>query len=161
MKLDGGTKAAVSCVALLLAMACGSSTKNAEPPPAAYVGHAGDAGAPTPAASAAPAERPFAKNPVEATTMIQDVIQTKIKTLWKCVDTWRISKGDPHASVVVNIGIDQEGTLVGVASLSSKNELDPALRECLYATLRGAPFPRSRAGVITVKQSFEDTAVYR
>jgi hypothetical protein len=158
MKLGVGTKAMVSFVSLLLAMACGTSQKNADSPPAA----AGDAGAAAAtSASAAPAERPFAKNPVEATTLIQDVIQTKMKTLWKCVEDWRTKKGDPHAGIVVNIGIDQEGTLVGVASLNSKNELDPVLRECLYSTLKGLPFPRSHAGVITVKQSFEDTAVYR
>jgi hypothetical protein len=115
------------------------------------------------AASAAPAERPFAKTPLEAQSMIQEQIDTRVKVLWKCVEAYRAKKGDPHKPVVADIGIDQEGNLIGITAPNARKggDLDPALRTCLTDGLRGLAFPRSHAGVITVRQSFKDAAVYQ
>jgi hypothetical protein len=113
-----------------------------------------------PAASTPPAERPFAKTPLEAQSLIQDQIDKHTKVLWACVTDYRSKKGDPHKPVVVDIGIDQEGTLLGVVTPNKKQgDLDPALKDCLMAALHGLAFPRSHAGVITVRQSFTDVAV--
>jgi hypothetical protein len=127
-------------------------------PPSAPAATRGDA---SPAATTSPAERPFAKSPLEAQSMIQEQIDTRVKVLWRCVDEYRAKKGDPHRQVVADIGIDQEGNLIGVTSPSAKKggDLDPALRGCLTDGLRGLAFPRSHAGVITVRQTFKDAAV--
>jgi hypothetical protein len=109
------------------------------------------------AASAAPAQRPFASSPLEAQTLIQGEIDKHITSLWKCVADYRQKKNDPHRPIVVDIGIDQEGTLLGVVSPNpKKGDLDPALRDCLRESLHGLPFPKSHAGVITVRQTFTD-----
>jgi hypothetical protein len=89
--------------------------------------------------------------------MIQSVIDTRMKPLLVCVDAYRHSaKGAGHKPVVVDIGIDQEGTLLGVIPPNPKHPLDPAMKDCMTAALHGLPFPRSHAGIITVRQSFED-----
>jgi hypothetical protein len=64
---------------------------------------------------------------------------------------------------MVDIGIDQEGTLLGVVAPNAAKQgvLDPELRQCLIATLHGLPFPRSHAGVITVRQTFSDAPIGR
>lgn len=117
----------------------------------------GDAGA---AAADARAERPFAKTPVEAQALIQEQIDAHIKPLWKCVEQLRAAKGDPHKAVTVDIGIDQEGNLLGVTTANAKQgDLDPTTRDCMFAALHGLPFPRSHAGVITVRQSFTDEVI--
>lgn len=92
--------------------------------------------------------------------MIQSQIDVQMKVLWKCVQDYRVKAGDPHKPVVVDIGIDQEGKLIGVTTPNAKRgELDPALKDCMYAALHGSPFPRSHAGVITVRQSFTDAPI--
>lgn len=114
-------------------------------------------GGAAPAASAAPAQKPFASSALEAQTLIQGEIDKHHKELWKCVVDYRQKKNDPHRPIVVDIGIDQEGTLLGVVSPNpKKGDLDPALRDCVMAALHGLPFPRSHAGVITVRQTFTD-----
>jgi hypothetical protein len=120
-----------------------------------------DAG-PTAAPTAPPAasERPFASTALEAQSLIQKQIDEKRKALWKCVEDYRARIGDPHRAVTVDIGLDQEGHLIGVAD-TAHGGLDPALGECMTQILRLAPFPRSHTGVITVKQVFQDAAVYR
>jgi hypothetical protein len=105
-------------------------------------------------------ERPFAKTAVEAQTLIQEQIDAHIKPLWKCVEQLRTAKKDPHKSVAVDIGIDQEGNLIGVTAANAKQgELDPTTRDCLFAALHGLPFPRSHSGVITVRQTFADELI--
>ena len=139
---------------LLLGMAsCGEKGGQTLPPasPASSLGAAPDAGPPHP-----PRERPFASTPVEAQTLIQSEIDAHIKTLWRCVEDYRARKGDPHKAVMVDVGIDQEGTLLGVTANSKQGEFDPALKDCLFRALRGLVFPRSHAGVITVRQTFTD-----
>ena len=150
-----GTIRACSSAVLLLAIACGSSNPSAHAPSPAS--GTTEAGAPTPDAGV---ERPFAHSAIEAQTLIQEQIDAHMKTLWKCVDAYRASKNDPHKAVVVDVGIDQEGTLLGVTTPSAKQgELDLGLKQCLWDGLHGLPFPRSHAGVITVRQTFTDAAV--
>ena len=149
----------LSILPLGVAVACGASTA---PAPAAPSPSASGF-APGAASSApAPAERPFARTVLEAQTMIQDQVDGKMTTLWKCVDAYRKARGEPHKSVVVDVGIDQEGNLLGVKAASTKQgDLDPTLKQCLWDTLHGLPFPRSHAGIITVRQTFSDTDVSR
>jgi hypothetical protein len=140
-----------------LAVGCGGKQGSAEAP-GSSVGDAsspGDGGA----QGSTPAPRPFASTPLEAQSLIQEQIDAHMKTLWKCVGDYRTKKGDPHKAVVVDVGIDQEGTLLGVMSPNSKQELDATLRDCIFATLHGLPFPRSHSGVITVRQTFTDVAM--
>ena len=61
---------------------------------------------------------------------------------------------------MVEVGIDEEGHMLGV-QLPNKEKKDKALVDCMLDALRGAPFPQSHAGVITVRRTFEDKAVYR
>jgi hypothetical protein len=102
----------------------------------------------------------MAATPQEAQELIQEQVNARMKALWKCVEDYRARVGKPREPVVVDIGIDQEGTLLGVTTPNAKKApLDPALQQCVMATLHGAPFPRSHAGVITVRQTFSDVAV--
>jgi hypothetical protein len=149
-------------VALTLALAlatpaCGGRQGDAGSPGtnAAPASSAGDAGM----EAAAPVPRPFASTPLEAQTLIQEQIDARMKVLWKCVSDYRTQIGDPHKALAVDVGIDQEGTLLGVASPNPKKDLDPALRDCMMAALHGLPFPRSHAGIITVRQTFKDQQI--
>lgn len=144
-----------------MALVCVVSCAGAQPSPASTHGGAastpGDAGA----APATPkVERPFAKTALEAQSLIQEQIDGHLKPLWKCVEQLRAAKGDPHKAVIVDIGIDQEGNLLGVTTANAKQgELDPTTRDCMFAALHGLSFPRSHAGVITVRQSFTDEVI--
>jgi hypothetical protein len=137
---------------LLLAACGGPRTSTAAP---SSSGTATDAGAPAEAA----APRPFASTALQAQSLIQDQIESQMKPLWKCVDDFRIAKGDPHRAVTIEVGIDQEGNLLGITSADAKHELDPKLKDCMWSALHGLPLPRSHAGVITIRQSFTDTSV--
>jgi hypothetical protein len=142
-------------------MACGAPRARLDEPAPGNraVGDAGMAG--TDAAPPA-IERPFASTPLEAQRMIQEQIEARTSALWKCVEGYRTTSGDPHKAIVVEVGIDQEGHLLGVAAANPKaGVLAPSLRDCIVGVLRDARFPRSHAGVIAVKQTFQDTAVYR
>lgn len=144
-------------VALAILAGCGGSQAKVDPPHAPA-----DAATPAPGPVAPPAasERPFAKTPLEAQTMIQHEIDAQREKLWKCVEDYRAKVGDPHLAVTVDIGIDQEGHLIGVAD-TKHGSIDSVLQACLTGHLRVAPFPRSHTGVITVKQVFQDAGVYR
>jgi hypothetical protein len=171
------------CVAVLLAMSCGGSPAKVDSaggssggaPSATSDSTAAGASAssapsgPTSSASTAPSassaptppERPFAGTAVEAQSMIQSQIDAKMKVLWQCVQDYRTKKKDLHKKVVIDVGIDQEGSLLGVTTPDPKHgDLDPTLKSCLFDALHGLPFPRSHSGVITVRQTFKDTAVY-
>jgi hypothetical protein len=151
----GRTRSA-AWTALAILAGCGGSQARVDEPHAAP-----DAAAPAqPAAPPAASERPFAKTPLEAQTMIQHEIDAQREKLWKCVEGYRTKVGDPHLPVTVDIGIDQEGHLIGVAD-TQHGSIDGALQGCLTGILRVAPFPRSHTGVITVKQVFQDAGVYR
>jgi len=147
--------AALLAPVLALVLACGGKQGGATGPGTAAAG-AGDGGTD----SSVPVARPFASTPLEAQSLIQEQVDAHMKTLWKCVGDYRTRKGDPHKAVVVDVGIDQEGTLLGVMSPNTKQgDLEPALRDCIFGTLHGLPFPRSHSGVITVRQTFTDVSV--
>lgn len=119
-----------------------------------------DAGATTsPDVPKAP-ERPFANNAAEATTMIDAAVDAKGAGIRACVEAARTRRKAAHVKVVVEIGIDQEGKLIGVKTVKGQ-PADRVLNDCVRDALTGAPFPRSHAGVITVKKSFEDQAVFK
>jgi hypothetical protein len=122
---------------------------------------AGDAGAPAPAAAEQekPVEHPFAGTAQEATSLILASMDKRMRDMWRCVDAKRARTHDAHLKVVVNIGIDQEGTLIGVSALKSTDS-DDTLNDCIRTALKRLPWPKSHAGVITVKQEFADRPVY-
>jgi hypothetical protein len=154
-----GTILRTLSVFLPLAMGCGGKQGTAGSP-AAGAPSASTVASASSAAPATPAPRPFASTPVEAQSLIQGQIDTRMKTLWKCVGDYRTKAGDPHRAVTVDIGIDQEGTLLGITTPNpKKGELDPAMKDCMMAILHGLPFPRSHAGIITVRQTFTDVSV--
>ncbi len=111
---------------------------------------------PTPA----PPAHPFANSPDEATSLIDDAITSRANELGACVDAARARRKTPHAKLVLEVGIDEEGHMLGV-KLPKGEKPDKAFVDCVLASLRGAPFPKSHAGVITVRKTFEDKAVYR
>jgi len=76
----------------------------------------------------------------------------------KLLDAKRARAKDSHLYVVVNIGIDQEGTLIGVSALKQA-DTDEVLNRCIMDSLQGVPWPKSHAGVITVKQEFKDKPI--
>jgi hypothetical protein len=177
--MNTGTIRMGAAVVLLVAMGCASSKTPADaPPPAGSTGAPAATGSATPAASngptaapatpsaapvasaAAPKERPFAHTALEAQSLIQEQIDDHMVPLLKCVNDFRQKKNDPHKQVVVDVGIDQEGILLGVTTPNiKKGDLDPVMRDCMSAALRGLPFPRSHAGIITVRQTFSDVVV--
>jgi hypothetical protein len=118
------------------------------------------AGSASAGSAAPPPAHPFAKNAVEATSMIDDAINSKANELTACVEDARKRRKDPHAKIVVQVGIDENGRLIGV-EMPKGEKKDKALSDCLLQALHGAPFPESHAGVITVRKTFEDKAVYR
>jgi hypothetical protein len=164
----GAAQPAVDSSASAPASSAGASAPSgvgATPSPASSASPGAAAASSTPSSAGSPsattpAQRPFANNPLEAQSLIQATIDEHIKPLWKCVADYRTRKNEPHKAVMVDIGIDQEGTLLGVVAPNAKaGPLDPALKSCLDSVLRGLPFPRSHAGVITVRQTFSDASV--
>jgi hypothetical protein len=135
-----------------------ASGSSASPAPApsdsSTAATAADAGA----VAAAPDAKPFAHNAEEATSFIDDAITSRSNDLVACVNDARTRRKDIHAKIVVEIGIDQEGHLLGVKMPKGVKD-DKPLMTCLLAALRGAPFPRSHAGVVTVRRTFEDKQV--
>jgi len=109
-------------------------------------GATGDAGA--------PAAKPFAGSPTEATQLIGAAIDKNSADVKKCVVEYRTRKKLPHERVEISVGIDQEGRLLG-ATLKG-NKQDATLSECVQRALSSAPFPRSHAGVIQVTKSYEE-----
>ena len=147
----------MASVALACIASCAGAQSSSTAAAPASGSTPGDAGV---AAADAKAERPFAKTAVEAQTLIQEQIDAHIKPLWKCVEQLRAAKADPHKAVAVDIGIDQEGSLLGVTAANAKQgDLDPTTRDCMFAALHGLPFPRSHSGVITVRQTFTDELI--
>jgi hypothetical protein len=170
----------LSAVSVCLVFACGGKpqpppsssptpTGAASPAPASGTPGAAapapsGAAAPTAAAAAAdagppPPAHPFANTGAEASELIDKAVDTRREQIKKCVEDARARRKDPHAKIVVELGIDQEGTLIGVKSPAGVKS-DEALFSCVRDALRDAPFPRSHAGVITVKKWFEDVWIY-
>jgi hypothetical protein len=114
---------------------------------------ASDAGAAS-AADAAPAPRPFAGSAAEATQLIGAAVDKKAAEVQKCVVEYRTRKNLPRERVSIQLGIDQEGRLLG-ATLP-KGKTDAPLSECVQRALADAPFPRSHTGVISITKSYEE-----
>lgn len=85
--------------------------------------------------------------------MITTAVDSKSKDLAACVREFRARKNLQHERVEVSIGIDQEGKLLGV---TSKGKEDTQLKACFQQALTSVQFPRSRAGVISIKKSYEE-----
>jgi hypothetical protein len=106
-------------------------------------------------ADAAPASnRPFAGSAAEATALITDAVDKRQQEIAKCVQQYRFRTHLAHEKVSVNIGIDQEGRLIGVTLPKSKE--DKELTACVQKELKDAKFPRSHAGVITITRTFQE-----
>jgi|HubBroStandDraft_5_1064220.scaffolds.fasta_scaffold254211_2 hypothetical protein len=139
-------------------VALGPSAGLAASSPAAGPAVSGPAAAaPLPAP---PPEHPFAATSLEATNLIDAAIDARASGLVKCVEAARPHRKDPHAKIQVEVGLDQEGHLLGVKAPKGA-PADPDLYSCAQAALQGANFPRSHAGIITVVKTFEEQAVYR
>jgi hypothetical protein len=103
--------------------------------------------------------RPFAATGEEATHLIDAAVDTKREGLLKCVAAARIRKSDPHAAITLELGIDQQGKLIGLKL--PKGQTDNVLVACARDALRDAPFPTSHAGVVSIQKTFSDEVVYR
>jgi hypothetical protein len=150
----------------IVAAACGGGRSSGATTPRATPGAAGSsapAGGSVVASGAAdasaPPEHPMAKSTAEASELIDKAVESHQDRIKKCVDEFRARGKDPHAKVVVELGIDQEGMLIGVKSPKGAPTNDMLLA-CVKDALKDALFPRSHAGVITVKKTFEDVWVY-
>lgn len=139
------------------AVACsGGAQKDASAPKADPATADAGAGATSiaDAGTSADGGKPFAGSASEATQLITDAIDKKQGAVAKCVQEYRFRTHLAHEKVSVNIGIDQEGRLIGVTL--PKGKQDKELAECVQRELRDAPFPRSHAGVITITRTFEE-----
>lgn len=137
--------------------ACGASSGAPSTPTSSATAGGGEGAAPAgDADGGAKEERPFAGSTAEATQLISEVVDKKQPDITACVREFRARKKDAPKKVVVSFGIDQEGRLLGV---TSKGNVDTELKTCVADALRGAPFPRSHAGVITVTKTYEDLLV--
>jgi hypothetical protein len=108
------------------------------------------------AAAPAPDPHPFAKDAADAESMIDDAIETRHADVEKCAGEARKRMGDPHGKVSLLVGIDQEGSVIGV-KVPKGEKKDEKLLVCVRAALKGAPFPRSHNGIITIKKTYEET----
>lgn len=140
------------------AVACGATSTSAGTTPSSTTG---DAGSPTrggesDGGDAGPKEgHPFAGSTGEATELIAAAVDKRQAEIQACVREFRTRKKMP-GRVVVSFGIDQDGRLLGV---TARKKEDPELKSCMQEALKGAPFPRSHAGVITVTKTYEDIVV--
>ena len=146
---DGGSPSDVSGPSSTPSGDAGASVGSTAAAPAA---DATDAGA-APAADA----HPFAKDAAAAESMIDDAIDSRHNEMDKCSADARKRWKAPHAKITFLIGIDQEGNVVGIKRPSKKDKNDEELLTCVRAALRNAPFPKSHAGVITIKKTYEET----
>jgi hypothetical protein len=105
-------------------------------------------------AEPAPPAHPFAGSAAEATQLISAAVDTKSAEMQSCVASYRARKKLPHERVTFQLGIDQEGRLLG-ATLP-KGKADSTLTECVQKALLAAPFPKSHAGVISMTKTYEE-----
>ena len=150
-----GIARASALLVLLAACSGGSKDANApKPEPSTVVAASATASEPIDAGAEAGSDRPFAGSPAEATQLITDAVDKKQTEIAKCVQEYRFRTHLAHAKVSVNMGIDQEGRLIGVTL--PKNKEDKELTACVHKELEGAKFPRSHAGVITITRTFQE-----
>lgn len=136
--------------------ACGASSTAPSTPTSAGGSDSEGAAPASDADAGAKDERPFAGSTAEATELISAVVDKKQPDISACVREFRARQKKAPSKVVVSFGIDQEGRLLGV---TSKGKEDAELKTCVADALRGAAFPRSHAGVITVTKTYEDIVV--
>jgi hypothetical protein len=145
------------CAMLVCAAApasCGANSKNVGSAEVPQKGAAdgGSAATSTPDASAGEPQ-PFAGSTAEATSLISTAVDKKQAEINACVRDFRIRRQMARDRVAISFGIDQEGKVLGV---TSKGREDGELKTCVHEALKGAPFPRSHAGVITVTKTYEE-----
>lgn len=148
-------RASVICAVV----ACGGGSKDANAPKPDTSASPVDTSAakqnePVDAGVDAASDRPFAGSAAEATHLITDAVDKRQDEIAKCVQQYRFRTHLAHAKVSVNIGIDQEGRLIGVTL--PKNKEDKELTACVQKELKDAKFPRSHAGVITITRTFQE-----
>ena len=131
-----------------------AATTDASAPSAAATDAAAPPASDADAGSSSSGGRPFAGSAAEATQLITEAIDKKQEALARCVKEYRFRTHLAHAKIAINIGIDQEGRLIGV-TLPKRKE-DTELSACAKTVLRDAAFPASHAGVITITRSFEE-----
>lgn len=136
----------------MTAFACGGPRTDAARPTTATDAPdaAVDAGAP----DAAP-ERPFAGSGAEAFQLVSAQIDKHREAMSDCVDAYRKRKKLPTQRVEVQVGIDQEGNLLG-ATLAKSKQQDPELSGCVQKALSTAVFPKSHAGVISITKVYQE-----
>jgi hypothetical protein len=113
-----------------------------------------DAGVTVASPAGGPATRPFAGSAAEATQLIGTAVDKKSAEVQKCVIEYRTRKNLPRERVSIQLGIDQEGRLLGATLPKGKS--DTTLSECVQRALADAPFPRSHTGVISITKSYEE-----
>ncbi len=144
------------------AVAAVTSTEPAAPSSngsGAIVATTGQAPAVVADAGAAPAgsEHAFAKDSAEAESMIDEAIDSRHNEMEKCAAEARKRWNEPRMKISLLVGIDQEGHLLGVKRPTKKDKKDDdQLLACVRVALKGAPFPKSHAGVITIKKTYEE-----
>jgi hypothetical protein len=146
-----GGSFAMLLVALVAACAGGNTDGKGSTAPASKNGLTTDGGAA--ADGGKTEERAFAGSTAEATSLISAVVDKRGTEIGLCVRDFRVRKKLARERVSVSFGIDMEGTLLGV---TSKGKEDAELKQCVQDALKGAPFPRSHAGVITVTKTYEE-----
>ena len=152
--------AAMASIVLCVA-ACGSSSPPAPQPSNAGASTAKDSGENAqPDAGPTTSERPRTKDAAEATHLINEAVDTRSKEIAICVAEARDRRKNANGEMAVEIGIDQEGVLLGVKE-PKPARVDDVLNGCVRTALRGVSFPRSNAGVITVRKLYKNEAVYR
>lgn len=152
-----GTFIAVGLASLALGAACsspGARTPGGSTASGADGGPGGTTAADGGAADAGPTERPFAGSPTEATQLVSAAIDKYRAEVGACVNAYKTRKKLGRARVEVQVGIDQEGNLLG-ATLKGKQQ-DEELTMCVQRALAPAQFPRSHAGVISVTKVYEE-----
>jgi hypothetical protein len=106
-------------------------------------------------AGVAPDAHPFAKDAAAAESMIDDAIESRHSGVEKCAAEARKRMNDPHGKVSLLVGIDQEGSVIGI-KVPKGEKKDEKLLTCVRVALKGAPFPKSHNGIITIKKTYEE-----
>ncbi len=148
---------AAGLTSLALGIAC--SSPGARTPAGATAADAdGGSNGPTSGDAAAGdggrAEKPFAGTATEATQLVSAAIDKHRTEVGACVNAYKTRKKLGRARVEVQVGIDQEGNLLG-ATLKGKPQ-DEELTTCVQRALAQAQFPRSHAGVISITKVYEE-----
>ena len=115
---------------------------------------------PSPPAPPPPPPHPFAATSAEATSLIDAAIDERASSLFPCITAARTRMNKPHQKIQIQVGLDEQGHLMGVKAPKGAPS-DPELFRCAQEALTGANFPTSHAGIITVTKTFEDQAVYK